>query len=84
MMKPFTPAVGATYKLRSGGEWICEKVLWGDAAVMRNLSSGWTCVCHHVYREEDGCILWSYSSGGHFRDGQPTALASGGLVMKGR
>lgn len=68
--KPFTPVPNDPYVVvgNLGSVFACLASYADNSALMINLKSGWTCMCHGVGMYDDGYIDWDYSTGGHFRE----------------
>lgn len=63
------PVIGDTYHNRCGSDFRCVGYD-GEAPILERISDGWTLLAHCVYQESDGNIYWSYSTNGHWKDGE--------------
>lgn len=63
------PVIGDTYHNRCGSDFRCVGYD-GEAPIFERISDGWTLLAHCVYQESDGNIYWSYSTNGHWKDGE--------------
>ena len=68
MAMVIAPVIGQIYRNANGFEYCCDSI---DEVVpvMVRLRDGWTIKAHVVYQEDNGEIHWSYSTGGHWRNG---------------
>ena len=58
MAMVIAPVIGQIYRNANGFEYCCDSI-----------DEGWTIKAHVVYQEDNGEIHWSYSTGGHWRNG---------------
>ncbi len=66
--KPFTAAVGETYRNQGGGTFICKtQPDQAGGQIMQNTVSKWTFRAQGIGIYEDGSIDWDYSTGGYFQ-----------------
>ena len=63
------PVIGDTYHNRCGSDFRCVGYD-GEAPILERISDGRTLLAHCVYQESDGNIYWSYSTNGHWKDGE--------------
>ena len=68
MAKVIAPVIGQIYRNTNGFEYCSDSIDEG-VPVMVRLRDGWTIKAHVVYQEDNGEIHWSYSTGGHWRNG---------------
>ena len=69
--KYIIPEVGKVYENKNGFKYRCTGLrinACGNAAIMENLTSGWTCRVYGVKEYSDGTIEWAYSGGGFFAE----------------
>lgn len=70
-LKPIIPEVGKIYENKNGFKYLCTGICinnCGDAAIMENITSGWTCRVYGVKEYPDGKIEWAFSGGGFFKE----------------
>lgn len=68
MAMVIAPVIGQIYRNANGFEYCCDSIDEGVPLMVR-LRDGWTIKAHVVYQEDNGEIHWSYSTGGHWRNG---------------
>lgn len=60
---------GIVYENEGGGFFRCLRSdPTVDAAIMKNIKSGWTFMAHGIGIYIDGRIDWDYSTGGRFEE----------------
>ena len=58
---------GQMYRGRDGWLYYCLEMLpWGDYALLRKVSDGWSFYAYNITLYPDGMIEWEYSTGGRF------------------
>lgn len=70
-LKSIIPEVGKVYENKNGFKYLCTGIRinnCGNAAIMENITSGWTCRVYGVKEYPDGKIEWAFSGGGFFKE----------------